>query len=195
MNKQSRAVLLHGTSGNTTQHWFPWIKKELEQSGYEVYAPTLPNNDAPNMNTYDAFLRDSGWDFTDNILIGHSSGATTILNLLSSEWFPHVKAVVLVGVFLNEKLTKSVEWYVPGQFDNLFLPEYDPQVLKAKADKFYFVHSDNDPYCDINDAKMLSDEVDGVFITIHRGHHLGGSSGRVELIELSDALHKDGLLV
>lgn len=194
MNKKYLAVLLHGTSGNTTQHWFPWIKNELEQSGYEVFAPNLPNNDTPNKDTYEAFLRSSGWDFTDNILIGHSSGATTILNLLSSEWFPHVKAAVLIGTFLNEKLTKSVEWYVAGQFDNLFLPEYDPQILKAKADKYYFVHGDNDPYCDINDAKKLSDEVGGVFITIPQGHHLGGSSGFIELPELSNALHNDGLL-
>jgi predicted alpha/beta hydrolase family esterase len=128
------------------------------------------------------------------VLVGHSSGATTILNLLSAEWFPHVRAVVLVGAFLNEKLTKSAVWYVPGQFDHLFLPDYDPLVIKQKADKFYFVHGDNDPYCDINDAKKLSREVGGMFITVPNGHHLGGTSGRTELPELEEVLRKDGVI-
>ena len=190
-----RAAIFHGTNGNPEHHWQPWIKKLLEQSGYEVYAPFLPDNDTPNRHTYETFLRESGWDFTDNVLIGHSSGATTVLNLLSSDWFPHVKAVVLVGTFLNEKLTKSVDWYVPGQFDNLFLENYDPAIIKSKADKFYFVHGDDDPYCDINDAKQLCSELGGTFIPIPNGHHLSSTSGRTELHDLEGVLRQDGLLV
>jgi predicted alpha/beta hydrolase family esterase len=128
------------------------------------------------------------------VLIGHSSGATTILNLLSTDWFPHVKAVVLVGAFLNEKFTKSASWYVPGQFDHLFMPHYDASLLKQKVDKFYFVHGDDDPYCDIVDAQKLCDAVDDIFITIPNGHHLGGASGRTELPELEDVLKNNALL-
>jgi len=195
MSNTKHAVILHGTGDSPTKYWLPWIKGELEQSGYAVYAPVLPENETPNKDTYEAFLRASGWDFTDNVLIGHSSGATTILNLLSTEWFPHVKAVVLVGAFLNEKLTKSASWYVPGQFDHLFLGSYDPEVIKQKIDKFYFVHGDNDPFCDISDARKLSDELGGRFITISGGHHLGSTSGRTELPELEKVLIEDNLII
>lgn len=192
--KAKRAAIFHGTGDNPEKYWLPWIKRKLEQSGYEVYAPVLPDNNAPNRNTYEAFIRADGWDFTNNVLIGHSSGATTILNLLSAEWFPHVKAVILVGTFLNEKLTKTASWYVQGQFDHLFLPGYDPSIIKEKAGAFYFVHGDNDPYCDINDAQRLSDSLGGTFITIRNGHHLGSTSNRTELPELENMLIKDGIL-
>lgn len=194
MSKIKRAAIFHGTDGSPEKYWLPWIKRELEQSGYQVYAPLLPENSTPNKDTYETFIRASKWDFTDNVLIGHSSGATTILNLLSAEWFPHVKAAVLVGTFLNEKLTKSASWYVPGQFDHLFLPQYDPLIIKQKADKFYFVHGSNDPYCDISDAQKLSDEVNGTFITIPNGHHLGGAFDGTDLPKLKNVLSQDGIL-
>ncbi len=189
-----RAAFFHGT-GNTLQDcWYPWILQTLKGSGYEVYAPVLPDNHAPNKDTYDQFLRESGWDFADNVLVGHSSGATTILNLLSADWFPRVQTVVLVSTFLNEKLTKVASWYTPGQFDNLFLSGYQPEVIKAKAGAFYFVHSDDDPYCDINDAKQLCEQLGGTFIVVHGGGHLGVSSGRSELPELESVLQKDGVI-
>lgn len=189
-----RAVILHGTDGNPIAHWQSWLRHELEKAGYEVFAPKLPNNHTPNREVYDKFLRNSGWDFTDNVVVGHSSGATTVLNLLSADWFPHVKAAVLVGTFLNEKLTQHTELNEPGQFANLFLPNYDPEVIKKKADVFYFVHGSDDPYCDINDARELCTKLDGTFITVENGHHLGDSVGMKELPQLKEQLKKDSLL-
>ncbi len=189
-----RAVILHGTSSDPGHNWQPWLGQKLKAAGYEVFAPVLPDNDRPNRLTYETFLKDSGWDFKDNILVGHSSGATTVLNLLLADWFPHAKAVVLVGTFLNEKFTKKLGEFPDGLFDDLFLKSYDPVKLKQKADKFYFVHGDNDPYCDIGDAKELCKTVGGTFITIKNGHHLGGASGVTELPQLQEQLQKDGYL-
>ncbi|RTK94971.1 hypothetical protein EKI60_00735 [Candidatus Saccharibacteria bacterium] len=189
-----RATILHGTSGNPNEHWLPWVKHQLEQAGYEVYAPLLPDNDRPNQKTYEQFLQKSGWDFSDNILVGHSSGATTALNLLLSEWFPHAKAVVLAGTFLNEKWTKDLGVFPAGNFDDLFIHDFDSAKLTAQADTFYFVHGDNDPYCDIEDAKQLCQQVQGTFIAMPGGHHLGGSSGITELPELIARLKQDGIL-
>ncbi len=185
-----RAVLFHGTDGNPSEHWFPWLKKWLEDKGYEVFAPELPENHTPDLKIYEKFLKESNWDFTENVLIGHSSGATTVLNLLSADWFPHVNSVVLVGTFLNENLTKKTEWYEPGQFDNLFLPSYSPATLKAKSDNFIFVHGDNDPYCSVDDARKLCSQVDGDLLLIKNGHHLGDSSGYKDLPGLTYKLNK-----
>lgn len=189
-----RAVLLHGTDGKPSYHWFPWIKNVLEQNQYEIFAPLLPENHTPNRTVYDKFLRESGWDFQDNLLVGHSSGATTALNLLQSDWFPSVKAVVLVGAFLNEKLTKSVEWYELGQFDNLFPAEFNPELLKQKCQKFYFVHSKDDPYCDYKDAKKLCDQLDGTFIEVKHGGHLSDGWNIKQLPGLLAQLRADNLV-
>ncbi|TXG77338.1 alpha/beta fold hydrolase [Patescibacteria group bacterium] len=191
--QQKRAVLLHGTSGDPSHGWQPWLKRQLEERGYDVFAPVLPNNDHPDRDTYEAFLCESGWDFSDNIIVGHSSGATTALNLLLADWFPKASAVVLVGTFLNEKLTKPLGEFPDGLFDGLFLDSYDPKQLAQKARAFYFVHGSDDPYCDIDDAKQLCEQVGGTFIEITGGHHLGGASGITELPQLITALDADGI--
>ncbi len=185
---------MHGTDANTTDNWWPWLRKLLEGEGYEIFAPVLPDNHTPSWQTYETFLKDSGWDFSDNLLVGHSSGATTILNLLSTDWFPKVKTVVLAGTFINEKLTKSADWYETGQFDNLFLTEYSPEKLKQKADSFYFVHGDNDPYCDIEDARKLCSQLEGTFIVVPNGHHLWSTSGLKEIPQMAEQLIKDNVL-
>lgn len=187
-------MFLHGTDANPNDNWWGWLRKLLEENGYEIYAPILPENHTPHKEVYEDFLKNSGWDFSDNLIVGHSSGATTALNLLVSDWFPSVKAVVLLGVFLNEKLVKSAPWYDSGQFNSLFKPEYSVEKLREKTKKYIFVHGDNDPYCDYNDAKKLANKLQAIFITIPNGHHLWSTSGIKEIPELADVLKNQNLL-
>lgn len=181
-----KATLLHGTDGSPEYCLFPWLVKILNENNLDVFVPLLPKNHTPNRFTYNDFLQKSGWDFSDNLLVGHSSGATTVLNLLQSDWFPKVDTVVLVGTFLNEKLLHGVEWYEPGQFENLFPENFDTEKIKSKANKFIFIHGDDDLYCDIEDAKTLFNQLEGTFITVPGGKHL--SSNRTDLPEMIPAL-------
>ena len=122
-------------------------------------------------------------DFANCTLIGHSSGATTALNLLQSTWFPKVKQVILVGTFLNERLMPSVSWYEPGQFDDLFpATGFDEELIRHKAGKIVCIHGDDDPYCGIGDARTFCDQVGGEFVVVPSGKHL--SSNRTELPEI-----------
>lgn len=174
--------------------WQSRLKQEFESSDYEVFFPQLPDCHTPNLATYDSFLRESGWDFTDNVLVGHSSGATTALHLLQQDWFPRQKAVALVGVFLNEQLVKTASWYEPGQFDELFVEAFEPDQLRRKAGQFYFVHGDDDPYCDYTEAKQLCDKLGGKFITMPGAGHIGSSANVPQLTALERALRQDGVL-
>lgn len=187
-----KTVLLHGTDGSPKYCWFPWLIELLENRGVDLFVPLLPENHTPNRFVYDEFLQESEWDFTDNVLIGHSSGATTVLNLLQSDWLPSIDTVVLVGAFLNEKLLHDVDWYEPGQFDNLFPETFDEQKIKGRAKKFYFIHGSDDLYCDINDAKEFCKKVGGVFIEVPEGKHL--SSNRTELPEIIPPLKESSVL-
>lgn len=183
-----KAVILHGTDGAPEHNWFPWLKTLLEANGVEVWVPLLPDNHTPNRVTYESFIKDSGWDFTDNLLIGHSSGATTVLNLLQSEWFPKVDTAITVATFLNERLLEAAEWYQKGQFDNLFPDAFDVKKIQSRVDRFYLLHGSDDPYCDPKDAQELSDKLGGSFISIENGLHLG--SNRTELSEIIPILEE-----
>ena len=179
-----RAVILHGTDCSPDSNWLPWAKHQLESRGYDVWVPELPGNHTPNRFVYDGFLRESGWDFTDNVLIGHSSGATNILNLLAADWFPTVEKAILVGTFLNEdKLhANRPDWYEDGQFDQLFPVVFDVDTIKAKAREFIFIHGVDDPYCAYDDTVAFCKAVGGTLKSVVDGRHL--SSNRKELPEL-----------
>ncbi|HEY1085695.1 MAG TPA: alpha/beta fold hydrolase [Candidatus Saccharimonadales bacterium] len=193
--RPNQVVFLHGTGGDPGDHWWPWLRAEFAKSYYEVWAPVLPDNDKPNQETYWNFLMSRGVDFEDVVLVGHSSGATTVLNLLMDDRFPRVRAAVLVGVFLNQNLTSRREDFEKDQFVDLFPKNgFDWNVIKRKADNFYFVHGDDDPYCEYEDTVKASERLGGELITIKSGGHLTSRFGIVELPQLTAVLKHDGLL-
>lgn len=174
-----RAVILHGTSGKPASSWRPWLKTKLEKQGYEVWVPLLPENDTPNRQVYNDFLLGSKWDFTDNIVVGHSSGAVSVLNLLMDERCPSIKLGVMVSAWARGT--------PPGQgvdhAINLFPPNgFDFELIKRKAGKLAFLHSDNDLSCPLEQAQYLSLQLDAPLTVIHNGDHLG--SPLTELPEL-----------
>lgn len=191
-----RAVILHGTNGHPSHNWQPWMRQVLADNGYEVWNPELPNNHTPDRNVYNNFLLGEGWDFNDNLVIGHSSGTTSVLNLLMDDRCPRIKAAVFVATFfeISQGLRNNPEFDM-AQFDNLFPPNgFDFERIKQKCGKFYFVHGDNDDLCPIDLAKKACDQLGGMFIAIPGGGHIGGASGITELPQVIDALRRDAIL-
>ena len=50
------ALILHGTANDATRNWIPWLKKELENRNYRVWAPNLPGAETPNIERYNQFI-------------------------------------------------------------------------------------------------------------------------------------------
>jgi pimeloyl-ACP methyl ester carboxylesterase len=97
-----KALLLHGTGGDSNCNWFPWLRAELENAGWAVWVPDLPHADKPNIRRYNEYiLSNKDWVFDDNtIVVGHSSGAVAALGLLQA--LPEsakVAKAILVGSF------------------------------------------------------------------------------------------------
>lgn len=159
------ALILHGTSASPGSNWFAWLKKQLESKGYKVWLPQLPGADEPNTQNYNDFLLEGSFDFNEEtILVGHSSGAVSILNLL--QVLPgdfKVKAAFLVGAFKDD-----LGW---DNLKGLFQNPTDFKKIKSRCVKFIFVHSDNDPHCSLEGAKYLADKLDGeLLVQKGQGH-------------------------
>lgn len=186
-----RAVLLHGTDGEPEGGWRPYIKNELENRGYEVWVPALPNNHTPNMQVYNDFLLSSNWDFSDNLIIGHSSGAVAVLNLLMDERCPEIKTGVAVGAWArNEGTDLSRE-----QFKDAFPKDgFDFRIIRSKAENLLFVHGDNDPYCPLEQAKWLAKQLESEVVVIPNGGHLGTDAGYTNFPQLMEILGERKLL-
>ncbi len=154
------AVILHGTASTSQNNWFPWLKTELEKLGYEVWVPDLPDAEQPNIDTYNKFLLSSGWDFNDNLIIGHSSGSVAILGLLQA--LPEnvkIDTAILIGTFrgnLDRDDLKDVD------------VSYDYKKIKSKAKQFIVIHSDNDPYCPLDGAEWVAGQL-GAKVTLIPG--------------------------
>ncbi len=181
-----KAVILHGTGSTHKNNWFPWTKKELEKLGYEVWVPDLPDANHPNVEKYNKFLLGSDWDFNDNLIIGHSSGAVAILGFLQA--LPEdtkINTAILVGSF-SQVLAEEPDW---EQLKGLFEKPFDFGKIKKHANRFIFIHSNDDPYCPIEQAQFLSEKVSGEFIMVpgqkHFSYHLDPKYKRFpKLIEL-----------
>lgn len=154
-----QALILHGTDATPANNWFTWLKEQLEQGSYKVWLPQLPNSDKPNTETYNKFLL-SNPDFEfdeETIIVGHSSGAVEALSLL--QHLPDnakIKAAFLVSAFRDD-----LGW---DALTGLFTEPFDFEKIKTKAEKFVFLHSDNDPYVPLGHAHYLAERVGGELI-------------------------------
>lgn len=164
------ALILHGTEDNSKKHWFPWLKQELENLGYDVWVPDLPNAEKPNIEKYWKHVKNFNFN-EESILIGHSSGAVAILGFL--ERLPKnvkVKTSYLVGSFKD-----NLDW---DALDELFIKPFDFGKIKNSCEKFAFVHSDDDPYCPLEHAEYLSQKVNGELIILKAQKHFSiGTAG------------------
>ncbi|MCB9812757.1 alpha/beta hydrolase [Candidatus Nomurabacteria bacterium] len=152
------ALILHGTDNTSQNNWFPWLKAQLEEKGHGVWVPDLPRADEPNIARYNELLLSGDFDYGDEtMLVGHSSGAVAILGLL--EALPDevvVDTAVLVGSFKDD-----LGW---EKLAGLFEKPFDLAKIKTKAKRFVFFHSDNDPYCPLEHAEYLSEQLGGELI-------------------------------
>ncbi len=168
-----KALILHGTSGSSQGNWFPWLKEELISKGFEVWCPDLPEPDNPSIERYNKFILENiPFKFDkETILIGHSSGAVAILGLL--EALPAattVQASYLVGSFKNDLGWDSLK--------QLFVKPFDFQQIKSKSRLWYFLHSDNDPYCPLEQAQYLHGQIGGDLIVLPGQKHFSiGTAG------------------
>ena len=162
----NKAIILHGTSGDSQSNWLPWLKKQLEAKGWQVWTPNLPDADQPNMKKYLTYLH-ANLPFTideNTTFIGHSSGSGAILGLLQS--LPKdtkIKRAILVSAFHTD-----LGW---DKLRDLFNIPLDYDQIKTKAKQFIFIHSDNDPYVKLEEAQFLVTKLNGELRLIkNQGH-------------------------
>lgn len=168
----SRVIIVHGWGGSSQKDWMPWVKRELEQRGFEVTVPLMPETEYPKIETWVPYLSQViGEPKENDILIGHSIGCQTILRFLESlNSGQKVEKVIMVAGFgpyltgLNgdEKLIVKPWVETPINFGRVL----------DKADEFAAIFSDNDPFVLLREnIKLFEDKLKArIIIEKHRGH-------------------------
>jgi len=161
-----KAIILHGTEGSPTENWFGWLKEELEKTGFEVWAPQLPNADKPSLKEWTDFvLKNCPFDIDEKtILAGHSSGGILVLTVLQ-ELKKKARAGICVAAFKDNNFLK---WEA---LTRLFDVDLNFEEIKKHVSLLTFIQSDDDPYVPMEHAKFLASKTNGQLVIMHDCKH------------------------
>jgi len=168
-----RVFIVHRWEGKPESDWYPWLKDELVNKGFQVEVPAMPNSDEPQIEEWVPFLEEKVGDVDqDTYFIGHSVGCQTIMRFLQN-LPPGSKiggAIFVAGwIHLTSEVTDDEEEYQVAK------PWLDRPIIwedvSNKTDKFIALFSDTDPYVPIGDAKLFEEKLGAKIIFESRKGH------------------------
>lgn len=159
------ALILHGTGCNPNSYWYPSIKRFLENIGYEVHIPQLPDTDVPDLRKWLPVALD--FDFNEEtIIIGHSAGSPLLLSVLENIDVKIHKAILVAGYAKPTGIEKTPEL--------IFQDIYNWEKIKSNVRDLIFINSDNDPWkCNDEEGLYMFKKLGGTLIISENEGHMG----------------------
>lgn len=180
---KKRVFIIHGWDSYPEEGCFPWLKKELENKGFAVFAPAMPEPLNPKINTWVSFLKEQiGTPDEDTYLVGHSMGAQTILRYLESL---SIESKIGGAIFLAGWVHLTNEAYEDEEDKEIASPwletpiDYNRILIHIK--KITAIFSDNDPVVPISDSGIFKEKLGAKIIIEHNKGHFTGEDNIEEL--------------
>ncbi|MFH1448257.1 MAG: alpha/beta fold hydrolase [Candidatus Micrarchaeota archaeon] len=165
------AILVHGAYGNPEENWFPWLKRELEKLGFNVFVPEFPTPGNQNLENwlrvFEEYRRHLG---PDTILVGHSLGPAFILHVLEKFDRPIWGAFFVAG-FISEIGNPDFDG-----INRTFYQRTDFSKVKENCRSFFVFYSDNDPYVREEKSMELATSLDVKPMAIKDAGHFNGKN-------------------
>ena len=179
---------MHGWGADSSADWFPWLKRQLEKRGFEVFVPDMPDTENPRIKEWVSYLgKLIGGADKNTYLIGHSIGGQTIMRYLE-RLAPNEKiggSVFVAGWFYLDNLKEEEK---PIAKPWLETPINFKKINRA-CDKFIVFLSDNDPFGALEKNKKIFEEKLGAKVIIeHNKGHLGGDDDFTKLPSVLQAV-------
>jgi len=182
-----RVFIVHGWDSSPTSEWFPWMKKQLENLGFKVNVPKMPNPLKPDIGLWIGSL-DKIVDYIDEdtYFIGHSVGCQAILRYLASIDDSKVKGktnLLFVGGWfsLSKKAIETdedKEVAAPWLEDNINFTK-----IKKITNKITAIFSKDDYYVPIENSYFFKNNLSPkIKIVLVNGFgHFSEDDGIIEL--------------
>lgn len=156
-------IILHGAGETPNSFWIPYIKARLEEKGYKVSIPQLPDTDNPNIERWLPVALEEKYN-EDTVIIGHSAGCPLILSVLETINLKIKKAILVAGYSTP----------LPEGANKILQESYNWEKIKEHIREIIFINSDNDPWgCDDNQGRRMFDNLGGTLIIRHGEGHMG----------------------
>ena len=188
---KKRVFIIHGWEFKPKHNWYPWLKKELENRGFEVVIPEMPNTEEPEIDAWVKYLEEVvGEPDEQTYFIGHSIGCQAILRYLEK---------------VNKKIGGVV--CVGGWFELIGIEEEGEDILKVArpwletpidfekvrntTDKFTAILSDDDYYVSFEKhQKSFKENLGAEIIVEHNKGHFVRDDGVTELPSILESVLK-----
>lgn len=174
-----RVFIVHGWEGSPEGSWRPWLKRKLEEKGFIVSVPQMPDNMNPTMNKWVTYLTKIVGSPDENCyFVGHSLACITILRYLETlKEGQKVGGAVFVAGFSHDL---DFEGY-KGELSSFFQAPVNWGKIKEHCNKFVAIHSDDDPYVPIEHNAIFKEKLGAESIIMHNMKHFSGDDGINEL--------------
>ena len=181
-----KAYLIHGWGGNPENCWFPWLKTELEERGYEVTVPAMPNTDNPVIESWVGKLNEIIKPDENTILIGHSIGTQTILRYLQNASHKFA-GIFLVAAFVNLKNLEDDE--AKKTAEPWLTTPINWDAVKEHTNRSVVFLSDDDEFVDTYDGKIFLEKLNAKVIIQHNKGHFDDEKGILEIPKLLEEIN------
>lgn len=195
-----RIFIIHGWGGHPNEGWLLWLRKQLEDKGYELNVPAMPETDFPKIREWVSFLSAQvGQINEDTFFVGHSIGCQTILRYFQSlEEGRKSGGVVLVAPWLDKEGSLHLYDEEETQIAKPWIEEsIDLEKVKMVNKEFVCIFSDNDEVVPLTSNKNRFENDLGAKIIIEHGKgHFTQEDSVFELLsalnEILGIINKDG---
>lgn len=174
-----RVFIIHRWEGKPQGDWLPWIKSQLENLGYEVVIPHMPDTDVPVIKKWVNFIRQLVGEPNDQTyFIGHSIGCQAILRYLETIDQPVGGAMFIAGWFNLENLEDQDTKEIAKPW--LTIP-INIEKVKKVLDRSILIISDNDPFGAFEENKKKFSELGSEIVVLNGVGHITEEDGLTEI--------------
>jgi predicted alpha/beta hydrolase family esterase len=170
-----KALMLHAWYSSPEDGWYPWLKKELEKKGYQVFLPDLPTmrSDLPKMELQLKKIDRTLSLDKNTVVIGHSLGGVLALRLAERRNF---NKMILVSGWDFDDLTEGHRLFWRYKISH--------KKIRKNVEEICCLHADNDPYITAFQAEEMSKRLGGKFILIKGAGHFTEKEGISKIPEI-----------
>jgi len=157
-----RVLILHGYEATASDCFYPWLKEELENIGYEVELPELPSPFNPKIADQVKYIQEN-YPLQKDIIIAHSLGGCVALKYLEQSEMK-TKSLYLLSSFLNFNFYKGDE-----DIENLkhvFSWKFDFHNIKSKVEDIFVLYPSTDTSVTFKQASEMADAFNTEVITM-----------------------------
>lgn len=182
-----RVFIVHGWDGSPQNCWFPWLKNKLEEQGFIVSIPAMPDPKTPEIKRWVSCLSDAVREVDrETYFVGHSIRCQTILRYIEQISPKQIGGIVCVaGFFRLLRLSTNEEKEIAKPW---LETKIDFNKIKESTNKIIAIFSDDDPDVDIGDKELFKKYLNAKTITEHKKGHFSDDAGVMDLPSALEAV-------